>query len=198
MSVLEAPVRGIESGHASASRRPSKARYAWAIMVVLVGLLGAIQWSFAVLRASDVEADGFGRADVPGTLTVELRPGTWYVYEEAGALVRDIEVIGPDGAVVPVDDVSSGIIDFKGYDRNGSTASPVGVFRLEPGTMGEYRIEVAGDDEFGDGTFAVGESDVVDFRRNQTAGLLTVLLVATATGVAIAVDTFLRRRSGAT
>ena len=198
VSVREAPVRRIASGRDPGSRRPSRGRYAWAASVVLVGLLGALQWSFAVLRATEAEADGFGRADVPSALTVELHPGTWYLYEEAGASVHDVEVVGPDGGVVPVSDVSRGFIDFTAYDRNGSTARAVGVFRIAPGAMGEYRIEVAGEDEFGDGTFAVGESDIADFRRNQTAGLLTVLLVTSLTGLAIAVDTFVRRRSAAT
>lgn len=174
--------------------RPSRWRYAWAAIVVLVGLISSVQWGFAVLRASEAEADNFPRADVPGALTVELHPGTWYVYEEAGAEVQDVEVVGPDGAV-KVDDVSNGIVDFTGYDRAGGTGNAVGVFRLEPGSMGEYTVTAIGNDEFGDGTFAVGEGDVVTFRRNQTVGLVVMLVVTLGTGVAIAGGTFRRRRA---
>ena len=168
----------------------------WAAIVMVVALLAAVQWAFAVLRASEAEADNFARGDVPGTLSVDLHPGTWYVYEEAGASVRDVEVTGPDGARVPVDDVSKAFIDFTGYDRNGRGASAVGVVRLEPGAMGEYSITVTGIDEFGDGTFAIGSSDVVTFRRNQTVGLVVTLVVMMATGITILVGTLRRRRDG--
>jgi hypothetical protein len=195
MSVIESSARELSAPDRPVRSTPSRARYGWAAIVLIVALLAALQWSFAVLRASEAEADGFGREDVPGTLTVDLHPGTWLIYEEAGAAIREVDVTGPDGGAVPVDDVSKGLIDFTDYDRDGRGATAVGVIRLEPGTMGEYRVTVTGDDEFGDGTFAIGSDDVVTFRRNQTAGMLVMLVVMTATSAWIALGTFRGRRS---
>ena len=60
--------------------------------------------------------------------------------------------------------------------------------------MGEYSITVTGTAEFGDGTFAIGSSDVATFRRNQTAGLVVMLVVMMATGIGILLGTIRRRR----
>ena len=160
-------------------------------MLPLTGIAAALMWGFAALVAVSATADGFIRGSVPGTVTAELHPGTWYLYAEGGVTVRAVRVTGPGGRAAPVTmtpPVSAG------YDHGGNSAQQIGKFDVRPGQMGRYRVAASGTTQpYGSGGLAVGEFSVAGFMRPQRLGIAALLLVNVSSGLALAVAPAIRR-----
>jgi len=190
MSVTQAQPTGTPAAR-SPHRGPSRARFIPAILLPLAGIAAALMWGFAALVAVSATADGFIRGNVPGTISAELHPGTWYLYAEGGATVRTVRVTGPGGRAAPVTMTSPVSV---GYDHGGNSARQIGRFDVRPGQMGRYRVTASGTTQYyGNGGLAVGEFSVAGFMRPQRLGIAALLLVNITSGVAIAVAPAIRR-----
>lgn len=172
--------------------RPLKSRYIVVVLLPVVVLGCLLVWGFGILFAVGAATEAFVRGPVPGEITVQAHPGTWYVYSEGGATITKIEVIGADGQALNVRPSAPG----PGYDYGGSGGGvAVGEFDVQPGRMGSYRVVVSGStDDFGNGSFAVGEFAVARFVTGQQAAMVTLLVVTVGSSLAIAIVPVIVRR----
>lgn len=82
--------------------RPLRSRWLLALALVVVALASAVMWGYLTTVAVDETAKSFARADMPGEVTADLRPGTWNVYAEGPARVDRVTVTDGDGRPVEV------------------------------------------------------------------------------------------------
>lgn len=172
--------------------KPSRMRYVLVALLPIVALVCAVLWGYAVYETVGASTDNLVRGSVPGEITMDLHPGTWYIYAEGSATVQSIRVTDQDGQPVAVKPSSAGT-----YDRGGSQARAVGQFEVKPGPSagGVHRIAVTGTGT-GDppGDFAVGTFSVNGFMQPQLWGIGALLLVNVGSAIAIAVVPIIRAR----
>jgi hypothetical protein len=176
----------------ASARGPSAARYGFAALLAVLGIVGAVLWQKAATASVDRHAGGYARTATPGAVTLRVSdPGTYYVYAEGveGATLSDlaVKVTGPTGQVVAVTAVSSRFY----YDHHGMVGHAVG--RFEATRLGGYRVTAAGRlDRYGH--FAVGD-DVEGRMLPHLWGAGVLLVFAVGSGITFTVVTFLQRRA---
>ena len=124
--------------------RDPRTRRFWAVgLVAVFGLFVAGTWTIIGLLSAINAADDFARADVPGTLMVQVTDtGTQYVYYEGDYDTDvpsfdqlDLQATGPSGARVTVDEYGFAME----YDAHGGLLGTA-VASFEAVTPGAYSI----------------------------------------------------------
>lgn len=125
------------------------------LLLLLIGIAGGAALSVLSVQRPGQAVDGFGRAPIGCTTTLEFtETGTFYVFEERGpsVVVPDggcqpvadpvrpfgFELRGPDGPMAAPAEMSLG------YDTHGYSGTSVA--RVEIVAAGRYEIVVVGDD----------------------------------------------------
>jgi hypothetical protein len=172
--------------------RPSKWWFVAAALVAVAGIVAAIV--IVVLGAVDYaeRIENFDRADVPGTLEVEItRPGGYSVYHEYGGAFDDftyvreptVTVTDPSGAAVGLDTYDS-VVTYATSDYDGE-----GLFTFEAEEAGTYLVAAEGSSGSG---VAVGRG----LGRGLTpyvAGSVVVGLLGVVAGTVIAIVVGVKR-----
>jgi hypothetical protein len=172
-----------------APARPSRARYSLVALLPIVAIASVLLWVHAADTAVSASTDKFVPGSVPGEVTLNAHPDTWYIYAETGTTVQSIQVTDPNGLAIPVKSSYAG-----SYKTGGLQAHAVGQFTLKPGQIGTYRVAVTGTRPFNNGFFTVGNFSVNGFTRPQLLGMVLLLVVNVGSAVAIAVAPIMNRR----
>lgn len=177
----------------SVSVRPSNARFVLVVLLPVMALVAAVFWLFTVDRAVSATTDHFTVGYVPGTVTVNAHPDTWYIYATTGSDVGKIQVTDPSGQPIPVKASSAG-----SYMSGGRDYRAVGQFSLRPGQIGDFRVAVSSNRPSGFGDqFAVGNFSVNGFRNPQLWAVAALEVVNFGAAIAIALWPVLRGRRAA-
>lgn len=171
-------------------RRPSAARYGWAALLVVLGVISALVWLGLASAAANKHANGYARTAAPGTISLRVsQPRTYYVYVEGTSdTLRDLAltVIDPFSQNVAVTAISSRSY----YDHHGMFGHAVGSFKAA--RSGEYRVTATGHlNPYGD--FAVGDN-AAGRMIPHLWGVGTLLVLTIGSAFTLAVVTVLRRR----
>lgn len=178
---------------ASVTARPSKWRYALVVLLGFAGLLTLVANEFLVSAAQEATADSFPRSPVPGSITADLHPGTWYLWLEGPARIDEVTATDRSGRSLEVETVEDGTA----YTHDGLLSEPVARFEVPRGGMMEdVTVRIAGVPDFSDVRFALGPPD--DFSYVSIARALTitsiVIIVAVILTIIIAPVLVRRRR----
>lgn len=166
---------------------------AFGLLLLFAGLIGGGLLYWSSIQRHDDAVDGFARAAVGCTTTLEFsETGTFYVYEELGTLVEPpdgdcapisnplqvfgFELTGESGEVVPRRDDS---IRYDTDDYSGDS-----VARIEISEPGEYEIRVRGDDELTVAAIGRDPDDGVDELRQRA---IAVAIAGVVLGVLLLV-----------
>lgn len=169
--------------------RPLRSRYVLVVLLPLVALVAVVLWALTADARATASAETYPRSDIPGSITVQPRAGTWFVYAEGATRDFDVEVVAPDGTQVPVRELQAGGV----YEIRGTQAEAVASFDVPAMTDTGYTVRAVGSPD-PQATFAVGDDDLIGWTRlSQVAGL-ALLLVNAGAAVAIVVVPIARYR----
>lgn len=189
--VTPPPVSPPQAEPARPRYRPLRARYILVVLLPVVALAAAMFSLFGVNDTVNAKFDAFPRADIPGQATVWVHPGTWYIYATTGSTINSIHVTGPSGQALPVKASSAGSITGA---RGGLDFHAVGQFTVKVGQVGDARVSVAGADNLGGGSFAVGDFNINSYQGPRLWVVGALLVVNIGAAVAIVVLPIVRAR----
>jgi hypothetical protein len=158
-------------------------------LLPIVAIAAVLLWVNATDTAVSASTDKFVQGAVPGEVTFNAHPDTWYIYAETGTTIQSIQVTDPSGLPTPVKSSYAG-----SYEKGGLQAHAVGQFTLKPGQIGVYRVAVTSTRPFNNGFFTVGNFSVNGFSRPQLLGMVLLLVVNVGSAVAIAIVSIMYRR----
>ena len=169
-----------------ATRRPSRAGYAWAAVIAIAGVAVGVVWGATTYIGMQDRIDGFARASIPGETSVFVAEagGRVVYYEGPGEMplvALDVRVTSPSG-----DDVAVGTYgaDLRYDAPGGQVGHAVGTF--DAPVPGPYTVVSSGTAPPGS-ALAVGPSIPTSTFASIVAAVLLVLgsLAAAATLVVV-------------
>lgn len=170
-------------------RRPLKSRYLIVVLLPLVAVVAGVLWAFAVADAAAAHGESYPRSDIPGTITLEPRVGSYVVYSEGASRDFTVRVLAPDGTQVAVEALQSGSV----YEIGGTMADAVASFDVPTMTSTGYTVEAVGTAD-PQGSFAVGDDDLIGWARANQIAAVSLLVVNVGAAIAIAVVPLVRYR----
>lgn len=185
------------TSHSAATRH--RLRYTLAALLAAVGVAAAVLWGVTAILDQTQRPEEFVRVDIPGEVSVSITStGPHVVYyegDEPRPAPEDIDVIGPDGAGLPVRGYGAdlrydvpGTNDARG--EGGEVGSAVAVFTTErTGTF------VVGSEASAPGALAIGDDLAPGVARAIVVPALLGVL-AVVGGFVLAVSTAARRSAG--
>lgn len=176
----------------SSARRPraSRAGYWPAVFVAVVALTAGLGWGISAFVGMRHTIDGFARAPIPGSVTVQLPASTGQVvyYEGQGVVpptFLQLEVTGPDAAHIAVRPYGQNVE----YDAPGNLPGhAVGTF--DTTVAGTYTISVHA--RAPGAAIAVGDS-IVGKAGWQVAAAVVLVVAGLGTATILAIVTAVRR-----
>lgn len=180
----------------TARPRPSPAAAWLAGLLAAAGFVALVLWSVAAYAAYDLYPDGFSRAAIPGAVTVNAHPGTYFLYVEGADAATigglTIRVTDPGDAAVSVQRAARSPV---AYDHDGAMGTVVASFRVS--SMGDYRVATTS--AFPQGEFAVGvdpAGGLAGWIRIQRWAMAALWFSVVGTAVVLALPAIRRTRAG--